>query len=387
MSHVVVLGTHRTKKSALLELLRYEPPAYYSEAELSEFARRINNLGIFDSVAIDLQGDVLVVRVEEKWTFIPSFDLVTGSTLKDTFILLGGAEYNAFGNGTTIEGEISYEQRGINFSLAVRQHDYHPRRWAMGGEVYHSTGELHFGNPDVAWTRQQTGGGLSWTAPYGYRSPLRYQVAVDYYREINHRIEGDLLPRDGHAIGTRMIFAWDQYLWRDLVASGYQFELEVTPSWLIDAGVAQSRHGATLTVTSALPLAKHTVLMNRSLVGVRTRGNVNFSYLLGSQVGVRGLEDLFYRPWTMAFTNLELRQGLPLARRWAVQGVAFADAAVFEQVDRLGQRAKAGNALSAGAGVRLLPTFLAQIVLRVDVARLFLPEQSWFVQFGTNQYF
>jgi hypothetical protein len=47
---------------------------------------------------------------------------------------------------------------------------------------------------------------------------------------------------------------------------------------------------------------------------------------------------------------------------------------------------KAEPALSGGAGIRLVPTFLAWAILRVDAGRLFLPQQGWFVQLAFSQY-
>jgi hypothetical protein len=387
VSKVEVRGNSRTTSETIVGLLRQRPPARYTPADLAEFERRINNLGIFDAVELDLDRDVLVVTVREKWTLIPSFDLATGTTLKDSFVLLGAAEYNAFGTATVIEGEISYEQRGFNFSLAVGQHPYHPHRWSMAGEAYHASAEQYFAGRDTSWLRTQAGAALAWTAPLRYDFPLGYQVGVDWYRERNKRLQGDIVPPNGQIAGTRMILTWDRYFWRDLAASGHSIELEMAPSWLLGAGTPQSRHSISLTTLLAVPLARNTVLMSRVFAGLRTRGNANFSYWLGSHRGVRGLDDSTYAAWSVAFANLELRQSVRVASRWAVQGVLFADLATFEQIDVRGSRENAESALSVGAGARVVPTFLSQIVLRLDVSRVLAPEQKWFVQFGTSQYF
>jgi hypothetical protein len=37
--------------------------------------------------------------------------------------------------------------------------------------------------------------------------------------------------------------------------------------------------------------------------------------------------------------------------------------------------------------LRLVPTWLAELVVRVDAGRLVAPEPRWFVQLGLNQYF
>lgn len=65
--------------------------------------------------------------------------------------------------------------------------------------------------------------------------------------------------------------------------------------------------------------------MARITGAILNRGNPNFSNLLGSFDGVRGLEDATYHTWAHALLNAELRQAVRLASRWALQGVVFAD--------------------------------------------------------------
>ena len=137
----------------------------------------------------------------------------------------------------------------------------------------------------------------------------------------------------------------------------------------------------------AQPLARYTVFTARVVGAVSTRGNANFSQVVGSLAGVRGLEDGLFRTWLQTYGNFELRQALPFAERWAIQGVLFSDVAAFEQIDAGGARGRTGSACSVGVGARVIPTWLANVMLRLDLARLLSPNQSWFLQFGLNQYF
>jgi hypothetical protein len=149
----------------------------------------------------------------------------------------------------------------------------------------------------------------------------------------------------------------------------------------------QSRAYVECGLLAALPLASYTVLMGRIESSWTNRGNANHSSLLGSIAGVRGLEDSLYRNWAQAYGNLELRQSFPIFERLALQLVAFTDAAVFAALDARGGKKGAGTAFSGGAGARVIPTFLAQLLFRVDVARLVDPYRDWFVQLGVSQYF
>jgi hypothetical protein len=76
-----------------------------------------------------------------------------------------------------------------------------------------------------------------------------------------------------------------------------------------------------------------------------------------------------------------------IAKRWALQGVLFADAAAFEPMDAHGVPTEWNAAVSTGAGIRVIPTFLTQLLLRLDGSRLYAPEERWFFQFGVTQYF
>ena len=152
-------------------------------------------------------------------------------------------------------------------------------------------------------------------------------------------------------------------------------EVFVGTGMLVGPEVAQPRHSVESSMTGALPLGSTTVLMARVAGAAFTRGNPNFSALLGSISGVRGLEDSLYRNWIQAFANVELRQSVRIAKRWALQGVVFADGAGFERLTAAGDRGKPLGAFATGIGAR------------VDASRLHAPETRWFYQLGFSQYF
>ena len=152
-------------------------------------------------------------------------------------------------------------------------------------------------------------------------------------------------------------------------------------------GTDQPRAYAELNIVAAQPLWPYAALLTRIDGTWTNRGNANHSALVGSIEGVRGLEDSLYRNWLQTFANLELRQSLKVFDRLALQAVVFADAAMFARLSAAGERAGTGRAFSGGVGARVIPTFLASLLFRVDVARLVLPYEDWFVQLGVSQYF
>jgi hypothetical protein len=207
--------------------------------------------------------------------------------------------------------------------------------------------------------------------PCGARTcALRWPTGTDT-KKIED-VEGDIRHPSGHYIQPALEIIWDAYHFDDLVPRGLQAYFGAGPGIMLPS--KQGRHWVELEVIGAIPLARYTVLAGRFEGVLKNRGNPNHNYLIGSIYGVRGLEDSFYRSWVQGFVNVELRQALPLFSRLALQFVAFADAGVFERLTVRGTRGDFEQAVSAGMGARLVPTFLTQLLLRVDLARLLWPE-------------
>lgn len=383
-------GNTKTRDTTLLELLPHRPPATFAKWEIAELERRINNLGIFDAVVVRTADDVLTIAVREKFTLTPQLDFATGQRARDFEAEVGVTEYNFIGRAAELGIVVGREQRGPTAWVWFAEHALRPNRWSFAAAAGIERASLRFGqNPDeptAAWARDRGGIELAWRTPYDYGAiPLRYEVGAIVARELVSVDRGTSAPPDGWEAATTMAFTFDRYTWRDLVPDGLRIRAMTAPGWFLPE--KKARLTWNVTVLGALPLAKYTVLATRTEVEGVTYGNPNHNVLLGSQEGVRGLRDAFYRDRQHASLNVELRHAIKLAERWAVQGALFSDVAVFEPMDERGKPTRAKHAISAGAGVRLVPTFLTQLLLRLDLARLFAPEERWFLQFGVTQYF
>jgi len=383
---VAITGNRRTRRETLLELLPRRPPATFSDAELAEFERRVHNLAIFDAVTVERHGTTLKVEVREKWTLIPNAELATSHTLADSYALLGVTEYNAFGTGNQLALQVFHEQRGWGAELAYTEHPYRRERWALELAASAATARFRF-QDGSGWLSTQFGLEAGFISPPGLSEHLNYRAGAYYFRELISEPVGSEFPPSSHTFGTATTFGWDDYHWADLTPRGVRLELQLSVGAAVGTPSPQSRHVANLELVWAKPLSRYTVLTARAVGTVSTRGNANFSQILGSLAGVRGLEDGLFRNWLQTYGNFELRQALPFAERWALQGVLFSDLAAFEQIDPGGGRGLRGTAYSVGIGARLIPTWLANVVLRLDLARLLAPSQSWFLQFGLSQYF
>ena len=96
---------------------------------------------------------------------------------------------------------------------------------------------------------------------------------------------------------------------------------------------------------------------------------------------------LIHRNRAQTYANLELRHAIPIASRWALQGVLFSDVGAFQSFTEEGNLYSWKGAVNIGGGIRVIPTFLANTLLRIDVAQLWRPNQNTLIQFGITQYF
>ena len=383
---VHIEGLIHTQPETLLRLLPRSVPAKFTHAEVEEFERRVRNLSLFDRVQVTRSGRNVTVDVEEKITLAPILNFTSGSSLKDLNATVGLVEYNLFGTGTHLGGQFNYSQRGPNIEVWLSQHSYEPDRWAKEIKGAYNVNGIRFADSASTWTRNRIGGEIELKGPYRYGSPLRYEVVVKVYRELIHDEKGSQHSPDGYYIGLVPEIMWDKYSWHDLVPSGYRIGLALKPGFFF--GANQQRHEAEVSYLQGIPLGSTTVLMINSIAeAVNTSGNSNHSLLIGSIAGVRGLSDNLYRNRAQAYTNMELRHAIQVAPRWAVQGVLFSDFGAFQSFTEEGNVRDWRGTVNIGAGIRIVPTFLSNTLLRMDFAHLFSPSPNSLIQFGITQYF
>ncbi len=379
-------GNHRTRASTIADLLPTPLPAAMADAEVRELERRVRNLEIFDDVAVEARGPVLHVRVREKWTLIPHVELSTGDTAEDLKVLVGATEYNVLGSGNSLGVRAFRAERGFGGGVTFREHMFRRRRWSLAVELTASTAQYRF-ESGTSWEAFRSYDEITFTSPPFLSERVNVRLGgFAQYESTSDRVLAEVPERAGGG-GTILALSYNRYAFHDLTPSGVKAEIFGGTGFLAtEAATLQPRHYVEGYAVGALPIGPRTVLVGRVVSGSLTRGNPNFSYLVGSVEGVRGLQDNLYRNWVQAFANLEARHGVWLAPRWALQGVAFVDGAAFERFAESGTRGPTAAALSGGLGVRLVPTWLASTVLRIDVAYLVTPERRPFVQLGLKQY-
>lgn len=386
IDRVVIEGTIHTRETTLIRLLPRPVPDRFARAELDEFERRVRNLSLFDHVRVTNEAEILRVAVQEKITLAPILNFTSGSTAQDLNATVGLVEYNVWGTGTQLGGQFKYSQRGPNAEVWLSQHPFEPARWGKEVKGFYNVNDIRFADSTLSWTRNRFGAELELRGPYGYGSPFRYEVVLEVYREVALEEQTFHPLSNGYYVGLIPEFTWDRYHWDDLVPSGYRISLDLKPGFFF--GANQQRHEVKLRYLQGLPLGTMTVLMINSVAeAVNDTGNPNHSLLLGSIVGIRGLPDNLYRNRAQTYTNLEFRHAVSIAPRWALQGVLFTDIGTFQSFAEGGGLRTWKGAVNVGGGVRIIPTFLSNTLLRVDVARLLAPNQNTLVQVGITQYF
>jgi hypothetical protein len=383
---VHVVGAARTRDRTVRELLRRPPPARYSDREIDDWVRRVSNLEAFDDVALRRHDGALELVVQEKWTLLPLIDFQSGRTLGDARILLGLTETNLLGTGNGLTVTFARAERGFGGTALFEEHPYRHHRWALGTKFEAASASYRFADGAQFRTRSARLD-LYGTSPPVVSPYANFRVGIGLSRLRILDTQGDVPGGTSHAVETFCALHWDAYSWHDTSPHGVRAQLGAGTGALVATGRTEPRHFVEGRIEGAARIGPRTIIAVRGMAGVVTRGNAAYSFLVGGVEGVRGLDDAYYRNWLSSYGNLELRHAEYVAPRWAVQGVLFADGAVFEQVSKSGARGSVGVAAALGAGLRIIPTWLAATVLRLDVGRLLVPTPRLAWQIGLSQYY
>lgn len=381
---VVINGLGTTRKETIVDLLPRSLPAEISEIELIEFSRRVKNLGIFDTVSVNRVDSKIIIDVSRKRTLSPVVDLSTGKTWEDVSATLGASEYDFMGKGTRLGGKASYSERNPNVMAWIEEHQYSPNRWATEYELYRLSSSFRFGDSPLTWTRNRTGGFSEWISPFYYGSHIVYEFQLQAYYE-DYSTDDPTLSMDAETyVGGLFEIIYDRYKWDDLHPSGYKLVVEFRPGTLVGG---RFRGESKFKALSAFSLTNDLTLLINGVAGAVNSGDVNHSLLIGSQQGIRGLSDSFYRTSAATYLNTELRYAIRVANKFFLQPTLFVDVGTFEPMDVNGNRTEWLDAFSTGAGMRLVPTGWTNFLLRADASRIHTPTEEWLFQVGITQYF
>lgn len=395
-SHLEPHGFSRVKLAVLEELLPRPMPGCMSDEELVELERRLWALGQFDDVKVARVGAAISVTVREKWTLIPVVDVgSSGKTLRDSYVFASLMETNTAGRAMECGVYGAYYERAVSAETWCDEHHQAARRLTFEGALQYVGSGFVFDESPHEWERRRTGGRLGVRLPFFYGTAFRFAIVPSaYHEQSTGELPPGLLDR-GWFAGLGLRVTRDRYEWHDLAPRGTRLSVELTPGGFFGER-RRDRHAALGQLLTAFRLTERTGLLINMVGEAVTPGDPNHSVLLGSIPawrgsfgmigGVRGLPDNRNRDAAHAFGNIELRHAFAVTQRFFIQPAAFVDGGVYARMNAAGDVLRPEPALSVGAGVRAVPTFLAWFVPRVDVGRLLLPEPAWFFQFAFSQY-
>jgi hypothetical protein len=390
----------RLRPAVVNDLLPRPLPTCLTEAEVNEFERRLWSLNLFDDVSVTRTPDGLRVALREKWTIIPNADFSTSAQLRDGFYFLSVSEYSFLGRAMELGAALGWAERAPGFDVWLSEHTQNARRVSVEAGVGSWGSTYLFEGRDEPWSMRRSAVGIGLRQRFRYGSSLRVAWGLSGYHEQSAGPLPAGLSTSGQFAGASVRITLDRYTWNDTVPSGLRLAAQLTPGLFVAQRdgdrVLEQRHSLTAQALGALKLSSRAVLMVNAVVEATNPGHPHHSVLVGNVPqwrhigligGIRGLADNVFRNHFHAFGTVELRHALHLGGRWFAQGVAFVDGGVMARSNAAGALDGWQAALSVGGGVRVIPTFLAGVVPRVDAGVLLAPARDWFVRFGLSQYF
>lgn len=326
-------GLERTEPETITELLPRPLPATFTGVELVELRRRIKNLALFDHVELEPSGRMLRVtgsaKIHDRADRRPLHR--QDARRLEAHARRRRARHRRSRDTPRRAGELQrarLQLHGVALPAPLPAPELGTR--ARGLDDAGSGFRFEGADAGRTWHRNRFGAELELLLSL-YATKWRYEFQLNAYQETLTDAKGPSQPRDGTYLGTTSEFVYDRYTWNDLTPTGFRASLELRPGVFV--GPAEPRHEVRVKTIAGVALGARSVVMVNATASAVNGGNPNHSALLGSQGGVRGLPDSLYRNRSQAYANVELRHAVEIARRWYVQGVLFADAAVFEPMD------------------------------------------------------
>lgn len=422
---IVVEGLGRTRRKVVTRELLFEEGGYASIDQIEESMTRLRNLGLFREVSWELVSQkvagpdgipaetnparpsrVLRIRVDERWTMLPSFLLLRGGGL--TRGAVGVSDINLFGR--YIELGFQYDrlaldeaflQRGgaaNSFVAWVRNPRFLDTFTMVGLDAWSTvrlrsiyedeTGEREGGftiNRKMLVLRSRRE--LLWWLRVGLNVELvRDEFSFDYLPEETRDIQLANFggpPPGGDTLGLRASVRYGRVNRDDFYYDGWsltQYIGHADQIWGSDFRFSQFEN--ILLWYKRIPWRGN--LAARLRAGTTNAEQIQWLYYLGGLNRVRGYPDSRFRGQSYWSLNAEYRVA-PLANRWVtIQTLGFLDAGattdeVFDFADL--------DAASLGLGVRLISPKIYGLVMRADYAWPLVNGTGGALSFGAQQFF
>jgi outer membrane protein assembly factor BamA len=410
---ILIDGLLRTRRSVVERELTFGEGDVATIAEVEESVQRLRNTGLFrvvdyefvdrrigalgeesHRIGDEVEGRVLRVVVDERWTILPNFRFGQGG---DTFhFLLGLQDANLFGSYLQLGGQYSRLGDANAFALWFRDPRFLNERMILSVDaayadrtfsLYDRRGEREGG---FTMNRKFAGASLEREWVWWLRNGLHLSYTDDAfsYRFVSEAIEelqdeASGLPEDVRAVNLAFSTRIGRVNQDNYRVRGTQLNLRLTQVLPL-GGVDDPyrRFESYFFHFWSLPLKSDLGL--RLGMGTNSSRQDQHLFYAGGLDTVRGVPNMRYRGPYYFLANMEWR--VPsLDTRWlVVQHIFFADAV---GVTPYPNEILGVSGASAGLGLRIISPKIYGFIIRVDYAFPVYDASGQSLSFGAGQFF
>jgi outer membrane protein assembly factor BamA len=396
---IEIRGLYRTNPSIVRRELRFKEGARVSVAQLERAKLMLRNIGLFAAVDFEVNNDILVITVLERWTVIPFFRIASGGGARQ--MIAGLYDINLFGRLVEAGGQyerLDQTNSGVlwfkNPRLFDEEISIFISLWDLTRQfvLYDSDPSAFREIAEYRLNRQRLSIALEkqWT-PY-FVTAAYFDRNLDHYAfvEKNERfIDSDDLVTIEKLKPSRV----------NLFGVGLRLGLVDNRNYLFDGTMLDNR----LFISNTAMGSSHSFhsmqsdfLFFRTLPLLSTFGFrmrfatsssqlLQYQYLVGGLDQIRGFANTRFLSSHYWLANIEYRIPSWQNSWFVLQNVAFLDLVGLGSKDSTTKLEPSAG--SFGLGVRLLSPRVYRLNLRLDYAIPTLGKGVEPISFGVQQFF
>ncbi len=405
-------GLNQTSKSWLLSYLELKeegndfcavPPS------LLNIETKLLTTGVFKTVNASVDDRFLLIKVEEKWTFIPVFRAAYGGGLP--LVVIGAYNTHTFGRLLTVGSEMrKYGKASPGFVSWLNAPRLFSGKMASKTEFWREfrRREIYFKNDDDKFQNYGLWGAdqfiikqtflfpVSWSensqAAYpglqlGFETELRQKSlnSLEKYQDISATAFDDYSFDMDRQFAFLPVVSYDHMTIDNLFLHGYLAQLKTGFVKNVKEDKVIYKHSFE-TVLAQRYFDANFLFHEQSLFSTR-RNDLSESYFVGGFDAVRGVPDGLLYGHEAHYMNMEWRQKFSIHQYLDLQTNLFCDAALVRMERKEDKFLE--KAYSFGGGLRFSVPQVYRLVIRLDYAWAKVGEKNNYqgLSFGMNQYF
>lgn len=395
-SQVILSGNKKTKSKIILNELNIVVGKNYSNKEIESAVQRVRNLNIFSKVDYNLNGSIIEILVEERWTTIPILKFSNGGGVSQ--FTLGVFDPNISGQYLEAGGQFQKLEETDSGVLWFKN----PRLFGERKGI-----DLQFWKINRLRTKYEQGEndpiiktGFLQTREKVYLA-YQYEIkkfwGIDLYYEYNRdefstklvpaNSEGLISP-DGLPPGTTVHFIGaknrlGQIDFYGYLQKGLELQLNSKMAFSQTSGIDHFFQ-FDLDFKYYKIIYKDHTFAQRALIGATSTEVLQYWFYLGGLDRIRGFADNRFAGKYYWLSNSEYRIPIWKKQKFIIQVNGFLDlVGAHEELKSSYQLTGA----SVGTGLRLILPKIYRFVMRIDYAKPIKKEDDNAISLGVQQFF